>query len=166
MSFLQRGAPRLVAFITILLATSAPALAGDASEAETVRACERLIADYAYFRDREEPEPYAAVFAHDGVFEFRGARFEGRSAIAERLTEGAGKVITRHVMSNVRIDAISPEEATGTSLVTLYQADRGELPRRVDGFLGIGEYHDRFVRTDEGWKIAHRKFVDVYVGRN
>ena len=166
MCFLPRRAPRLAAFIVFVLTSGSSVFADDARDAATVSECERLISDYAYFRDREEPEPYAAVFARDGVFEFRGTRFEGRQAIAARLAEGAGKVITRHVMSNVRIDPIGPDEAAGTSLVTLYQADLGELPRSVEGFVGIGEYHDRFVRTDEGWKIAHRKFVDVYVGRN
>ena len=57
------------------------------------------------------------------------------------------------------------DNATGTSLVTLYQSDRGELPRPNEGYLGIGEYHDRYIRTETGWKIAHRKFVDVFVGR-
>lgn len=168
MSVVSPGAPCIAALVFFVLSISTPVFADtdSARDAATVRACERLIADYAYFRDREEAEPYAAVFAPNGVFEFRGTRFEGRHAIAARLTDGAGKVITRHVMSNVRIEPVSAAEAIGTSLVTLYQADLGDLPRTVDGFLGIGEYHDRFVLTDDGWRIAHRKFVDVFVGRN
>ena len=145
------------------IASAAPTFGTESLD--IVRACERLIADYAYFRDREEAEPYAAVFAVDGVFEFRGARFVGRKAIRQRLVDAAGQVVTRHVMSNVRITPIDADNAEATSIVTLYQGDRSTPPIEVPGMLGIGEYHDRFVRTDEGWKIAHRKFVDVFVGR-
>ena len=48
--------------------------------------------------------------------------------------------------------------------VTLYHVQRGAAPvPSVKGPNGIGEFHDTLVRTAEGWKIAHRKGVAVFL---
>ena len=59
--------------------------------------------------------------------------------------------------TNVLVDVTSPSQAVGLCYFTLYRADG------VDGAVApmtgpamVGEYRDRFVLTDEGWRIAHR----------
>ena len=63
-------------------------------------------------------------------------------------------------MSTMRIVPDGEDRATGVSYVTIYNAPPGVT--EVEGFLLIGEYHDEFVRTEEGWKIQTRELRPVY----
>jgi hypothetical protein len=67
------------------------------------------------------------------------------------------------MMSTIRIFIDDDGHARGVSYVTVYSAAAGELPRPLGAPLGVGEYHDRFVYTDAGWKIQHREFVPVFM---
>ncbi|MCH2353979.1 MAG: nuclear transport factor 2 family protein, partial [Pseudomonadales bacterium] len=75
-----------------------------------VEACTNLVHDYAYSRDHDDPDGYANVFAKNGIFLFRGQRFEGRAAIRKRMLDSSGQT-TRHVMSNVQVTVETPEKA-------------------------------------------------------
>jgi uncharacterized protein (TIGR02246 family) len=126
-----------------------------------VEACTNLIHDYAYSRDHDDPDGYANVFAKNGVFLFRGQRFEGRAAIRKRMLDSSGQT-TRHVMSNVQVTVETPEKARVVSYVTVTIATAAELPIQASGTTALGEYHDICAKTTEGWKIQKRQFVDVF----
>jgi hypothetical protein len=36
-------------------------------------------------------------------------------------------------------------------------------PVAVSGFTAMGEYHDEFVLTEGGWRIAGRRFIPAFV---
>ena len=150
---------RLIA-LALLLETTALAHAPS-----IVEACTQLVQDYAYSRDHDDANGYANVFARNGVFLFRGQRFEGRAAIHKRMQDSAGQ-ITRHVMSNVRVTVENPEKARVVSYVTVTIADRSDLPIQVPGVTALGEYHDICAKTADGWKIQERQFVDVFTFDN
>jgi uncharacterized protein (TIGR02246 family) len=126
-----------------------------------VEACTNLIHDYAYSRDHDDPDGYANVFAKNGVFLFRGQRFEGRAAIRKRMLDSSSQT-TRHVMSNVQVTVETPEKARVVSYVTVTIATAAELPIQASGTTALGEYHDICAKTTEGWKIQKRQFVDVF----
>ena len=132
-----------------------------AHESAIVEACTNLVHDYAYSRDHNKANDYANVFAKNGVFLFRGQRFEGRDAIRMRMLDSAGQT-TRHVMSNIQVTVESPEKASIVSYVTVTIATNKELPIKASGTTALGEYHDLCVKTVEGWKIQKRQFVDVF----
>ena len=128
-----------------------------------VEACTNLVHDYAYSRDHADPDGYANVFAENGVFLFRGQRFEGRAAIRKRMLDSSGQT-TRHVMSNVQVTVETPEKARVVSYVTvtIATATATEFPIQTSGATALGEYHDVCAKTTEGWKIQKRQFVDVF----
>ena len=132
------------------------------SAGEIEDACTNLVLDYAFYRDRLDAEPYANLFAEDAVLTVLGEVFTGRDAIRKRLVEGRNGPVTRHMMSTVRIFVQDEDNASGVSYVTVYAAAPGEFPLAVEGFMGLGEYHDKFVRTEDGWKISRRTFVHVF----
>ena len=141
----------------LVAATSWPAQAG-----ELEQACEDLVLDYALYRDRKDADAFASLFAEDAVLTVLGNVFKGRSVIKQRLVDGRDGPVTRHMMSTIRIFAQSEDTANGVSYVTVYGAPDAQFPLKVDGFLSVGEYHDKFVRTDAGWKIGRRTFVPVF----
>jgi uncharacterized protein (TIGR02246 family) len=131
--------------------------------AEIERACERLVVDYCHLIDHGEAERVAALFTEEAVWRGPGVEMKGREEIRAgfRLRqENAGRM-SRHVCNNFRLDVIDPDHAEGVVYLTLYRHD-GDADRRVSPLPGpvmVGEYRDRFERTAEGWRIAHRQTI-------
>lgn len=124
------------------------------------RACTDLVLDYAYYRDRPDAEGFAGVFTEDGELTVLGQTFVGRQALIERLKDAHKGPSFRHLMSTIRIFPIDAQRARGVSYATVYSAPAGES--EVNGFAAMGEYHDEFVLTAQGWRIAKREFIPVY----
>jgi ketosteroid isomerase-like protein len=112
--------------------------------------CARLIALYANLNDDARWDEVAALYAQDGVM-FRptapDAGVEGREAILAAFKARPART-TRHVCSNVVIDVDSEDSARGTSAMLLFTGEGAPL---------VGSFHDRFVRTAEGWRFAERR---------
>ena len=151
--------------MTLLLLSSAltalPAGANDRLDIE--QACTELVLDYAYYRDRPDAGSVADIFAEDAVLRVLGQEFAGRAAIRARLQGAEKGPVFRHMMSTIRIFVDSDDRARGVSYVTVYSASPGAMPRPLGAPLGVGEYHDVFVRTADGWKIQQRDFVPVFM---
>jgi len=63
-------------------------------------------------------------------------------------------------MSSIHIVPVDADHATGVSYATIYSAPAGATT--VEGFAVIGEYHDEFRRTPDGWKIQTRVLKSVF----
>ena len=126
-------------------------------------ACEALVLDYAYYRDREDlqlaAEGVSSVFTEDATLTVNGERFQGRGAIFDRIADQANPPLIAHMMSTIRIFPQSASQATGISYVTVYVAPRPkDGTASAEGFAALGEYHDEFTLTPQGWRIAKRTF--------
>ena len=111
--------------------------------------CARLIALYANLNDVARWEEVAALYAEQGVMTrptAPDAPIVGRAAILAAFQSRPPRT-TRHVCSNVVIDVDSADEARGTSAMLLFTGAPAPL---------VGSFHDRFVRTPEGWHFAAR----------
>lgn len=112
--------------------------------------CARLIALYANLNDAARWAEAAALYAEDGVMArptAPDAPLVGRAAILAAF-QGRPPRKTRHVCSNVVITVEGPDSAAGESAMILLQPDAAPL---------AGSFHDRFVRTAEGWRFAERR---------
>ncbi|MBM4244572.1 MAG: nuclear transport factor 2 family protein [Deltaproteobacteria bacterium] len=133
------------------------------------RACERLVIDYTHLVDFGEAARIADLFTESGVWEAEGIRMEGRDAIRAGFgaRQGVTRRTSRHVCTNVAITLTGPDEATGISYLLNYRHDSttgtAERPAPVGHPKFVGEYHDRFVRTADGWRIAHRRCTLAFV---
>lgn len=120
------------------------------------RACERLMALYTQCVDLRKGEGLGELFTEDGVLDVTGTPLAGRAAIEAALVAGASARFMRHICTNVLVEVTGEDRATGTCYLTAYVQAPG------DGSLGLptvmGEYHDEFRRTAEGWRIAQRRF--------
>lgn len=112
--------------------------------------CARLVALYANLNDEARWDEVAALYAEDGVMvrpTAPDAPVHGRAAILAAF-KGRPARTTRHVCSNVVITVESPDSATGVSAMLLFTGAPAPL---------VGSFHDRFVRTAEGWRFAERR---------
>ena len=126
------------------------------------RACQRVIVDSATFNDRREFAALAALYTADGVVvRPSGERLEGRAAIAEAYAAGPSERVTRHLCANVRVEVDGPDAARATTVVLIVSGQRSDDPDATFGVVPserhmVGEFADRLLRTDEGWRIAER----------
>ncbi len=136
----------------------------DATRAQIERECERLVTRYCHLIDHGEAARVAELFTQDGVWKSAEVTMKGR----EELVAGFGARqantarMSRHVCNNLLVDVIDADHATGCVYLTLYRHD-GKESRTVSPLKGpvfVGEYRDRFERTDDGWRFAHRE-IDV-----
>ena len=141
----------------------------DLAQLTAERACEALITSYTHLVDNfGERAKVAELFTDDGVWESDEARLEGRAQITSFFGRDDGPRKSRHVSSNIAVRVTGDGTAEGLSYFTLYR-HVGEKPRVPDldnQPVILGQYTDRFVRTDAGWRIAHRRADVGFVRRS
>jgi hypothetical protein len=127
-------------------------------------ACAKLVAHYTHRVDFGEAERVAELFAEDGVWEVGDARFEGRDALRAmfRARQDMAGRRSRHVCTNLAIDVVGPDEAAGLVYLSLYRHDfatsaPNDTPAPGGPPVAVGQYRDRFVRTEDGWRFAFRR---------
>jgi len=127
------------------------------------RACARLVVDSATCNDHREWAKLAALYTPDGVVvRPNGQRLEGRAAIEAAYAAGPPERVTRHLCANVTVDVDGPDDAHATTMVLIVSGTRSDDPEVRFGIVPserhlLGEFADRFERTDDGWRIAERR---------
>lgn len=146
---------------------ASPAKAADmtAAEKEAMATCMRLNMDYSYYRDHGDAKSYAALFTENGVQQLASSVLKGRKAIEEEAAARMKGTVSRHVLTNIRINLLDSTHADGVAYISFYigkgSIDNGR-PLEMDGPYLVGEYHDTYVKTKDGWRFASRKLVPVF----
>ena len=126
------------------------------------RACERLSLQFGLFNDTGRFHELAELFVADGILVrplAPNAPLQGREAILRDFTDKLRGFTVRHVFTNILIDVQSADQATGITYYTVYRQEFVPPPGQAFDFEGVvylGEYHDTFRRTAEGWRFASR----------
>ena len=121
--------------------------------------------------DGKDWEAYAAIFAEDARFDVGNAFVDeeggeaveglagtesvvGGRAMAERVAPLLKDATTVHLGATPLIEVMSDREARGIWPVEdwLWFADGAVVH-------GFGRYDERYVRTDEGWRIAEMRYT-------
>ena len=130
------------------------------------RALELLSFQYASAVDDKTPERFVDCFTPDGWFEVYpaglepgtdepAARFAGAEELATVPELAARFDETMHIMSNMEFDRRG-DEATGRVTCEAHHVRRDEWEGLVDVVLFV-RYHDRYLLTEKGWRIAGRQ---------
>ena len=131
----------------------------------TRQAIEHLLAEHAWLIDHGQAGGVAALYTEDARLFGIGPDKLGQAAIrawaAER--EAMAERRSRHVQSNLRLVAFSPEECRGTVVLTLYRHDG---PGRADAApLMVAEYDDTCRKCPDGaWRFAERRLSVLFGG--
>jgi hypothetical protein len=119
---------------------------------------------YAYFRtlDLKEFEALGRLLTEDATAAYEDGTtvLEGRSAIVTWLSEAlqSPDIVTEHHGHHPEIDLTSATTATGV----WYLQDRVVIPSADMEIGGTAFYQDRYIKTDEGWRIAHTGYMRVF----
>jgi 3-phenylpropionate/cinnamic acid dioxygenase small subunit len=114
-----------------------------------------LLIDYCLALDRMDLEAITSLFTADCEVDFgpeKPLQSSGSEALARSLQRLWRWARTSHHLSNVRIRLVDDNHARAVSYVIAWH-------ERPDGTSAtvFGQYHDRLLRTPDGWRIAHRR---------
>jgi ketosteroid isomerase-like protein len=132
---------------------------------QDVEGCRDVSLRFAYYVDHFEYDRLIDLFTEDGVLDRRGVDVvAGRGAIMETMKKRDPKMRTRHVCTNVLIDLSGERDATGVTYFTLYRGKEEDSDQTLEltGPAFVGEYHDAFRKTKDGWKIARRRVQLIF----
>jgi hypothetical protein len=142
---------------------SLPGLVSDADHLSL----SRLVIESGWRVDAGQASTLHELFVDDGVLDI-GQPAQGREAIrawGQELERNNPYPGIRHLGSNMRFvatgtDADGRDTAEGVTLLTVHLNDADGRP--VSTPWGVGEDHDRFVRTDAGWRFTHRSWTQLF----
>ena len=114
-----------------------------------------VLNEYCNALDRMDLPRLSALFTSDCVVEYgpeEWLRSRGAANLEQSLARMWRWARTSHQLSNVQIEFSGDDEAIVQSYVQAWH-------ERPDGVMGtiFGQYHDRFLRVDAGWRIAGRR---------
>lgn len=121
--------------------------------------CQAIVTAFSVHADLGELEQCAALFTEDGQFERRGEMLTGRAAILAALKARPALLRARHHCLPPHITVRDAHTADGVTYFTIYRhlgALAEGTPAPLSGPGSVGEFHDRFVYTPEGWRLRLR----------
>ena len=129
------------------------------------RAISDLAVRYCSAVDRRDWDLLAEVFLPDSTVRLpQSVVITGSDEIVLRYRRGLERFdATHHMVSNHEID-VDGDSARHTCLVHA-QHVRHDAPGGSNYVIG-GRYTDELVRTQQGWRIAHRELVSIWTGGN
>lgn len=119
------------------------------------RELHRVVCRYARVCDERDWASIDEVFSEDASADYGGWRLRDRAAILAMLRAylgGCGP--TQHLLGNLVIEVAGDFV---TSRVSVRAAHRGAGELSEQTYDCMGEYLDRWTRTDHGWRIVHRR---------
>lgn len=141
----------------------------DLEEMLIERECHKLMVRYNLYNDGLDVEGFVSLFTEDCVFakvvpepRYEVHGHDGLRASMKHIIINSPR-LRRHLLVNPQIIVLSEDEAEGFCLGLAIFGPAGDrtLPVPVGGIELVGEYHDRYRRTPQGWKIASRELTRV-----
>jgi hypothetical protein len=127
--------------------------------------CAQLVLRFYGLLDAKRYDELVALFSKDGVW-VRMRKPLSRSEIMATQSERENWV-TAHVVTNLQVHVIDEDHAETQQYITLYRqenwADSSGVPP-VSPPRAILRHHDRLVRENGAWKIAHKRSVPIFMG--
>jgi hypothetical protein len=125
-----------------------------------------LLARYCVALDTREFEMLETVFTSDAHIDYGNEFASGVGApwFTAFATAGLASTTATHHQLGTSIVQLSDAGAEGRTYVVAQHVGRGDLEGSL--FTVAGWYLDRFVSTDQGWRIAERAFVSVWTDGN
>ena len=126
--------------------------------------CERLSYNYARWIDLGQAARAAELFTDDAELVLTAGPMVGREEIdsffAKRQT---APVVSRHVITNVIVDVLGEQEASGMAYITFYRQPLGDQgPAPVAPPVSVGHYDDTYRLTAAGWRFSSRRSVVAF----
>lgn len=116
-----------------------------------------LAALYAVIVDRREFDRFDEVFTADAVLDTGRGERSGLAEITDAMAGLLRYEATSHILGQQLLSVADDGGVTGVAYCEAHHLTV-DGDARTDYVMHI-HYHDRFVRTAAGWRIAHRRLA-------
>ncbi|MGQ7793617.1 nuclear transport factor 2 family protein [Faunimonas sp. B44] len=127
--------------------------------------CRNLLYRHAQLSDQGRVAEAVGLFTPDGTWIRGGKPFTGHEQMMNSSSRPANAV-SRHFTSNPVVDVHDENHASAVTYYIVFRHDPGvpdpKLPLPLEGAFSAGEWHDRYVRTPDGWRFAYREVKRLF----
>lgn len=127
--------------------------------ASDIEAIKQLKYRYVRLLDTKQWDDFARCFTPDATGDYSGLTFASRDALVDymrtNLVEG---LYTMHHVHHPEIEIDGTDHATGR----WYLQDKVVSDAFRFALEGAAFYDDRYVRTADGWRIAHTSYLRTF----
>jgi len=128
-------------------------------------ACESLSLQFGRLQDERRHDALADLMTVDATYVRLGEELKVDEFIAWVKTTPPNK--TRHFVTSTVFSVIEETLAKGITYYTLYLYGGDEdTPYPLEGPFVVGEYHEEFALTENGWRIGRREARIIFRKRN
>ena len=128
-------------------------------------ACESLSLQFGRLQDERRHDALADLMTVDATYVRLGEELKVDEFIAWVKTTPPNK--TRHFVSSTVFSVIEETLAKGITYYTLYlYGGDKDTPYPLEGPFVVGEYHEEFALTENGWRIGRREARIIFRKRN
>ena len=123
----------------------------------------RLVLEHGWRTDNGVADTIHELYVEDGVLELGPVVLRGKEAIRDwgrRIVATPPWRLIRHVCGNMHFVSDGPDAAHGTTVLTVYMVAGSDSATTLP--FNVGEDHDRFVRTGDGWRLVSRRWVELF----
>lgn len=130
-------------------------------------ACAGVTTAWTHGVDNHDIDAILGLFAEDAVLHWRtGEPMTGHEMIRQVLLSRDPARVTRHVIAPPFVRLVGPDEAKGVTNFVLYDGTRSgaDAPDVLPVALPatIGEFHQSYRRTAQGWLISEHRSVAIF----
>ena len=123
----------------------------------------RLVTEHAWRVDHGHADTIHELYVDDGEVTLPPGPVRGREALrawGRQIVDHTPWQTIRHVCGNMRFVYDGDNVAIGTSVLTVFMVAGEQAATTVP--FNVGEDHDRFVRTEQGWRLVSRRWVELF----
>jgi hypothetical protein len=125
---------------------------------DDLEAISRLKYRYLRLLDTKQWDEFAECFAPGATADYAGLAFADPAALVDYMRTNVGEgVLTMHTVHHPEID-VDGDTATGR----WYLHDKVIVDAFRFALEGAAIYDDRYVRTADGWRIAHTGYTRTF----
>ncbi len=138
----------------------------DAKERQAIiDECRNLVIELVHLGDHGEVEKAVDLWVPDGTWIRGGKPFTGRAELIASFQRSTTTTVNRHLVTDTRVIVKDSDHAEGVSYYLVVnndpKTDNPKLPLPLELF-SMGEWHDRYVRTPNGWRFAFREVKRLF----
>jgi hypothetical protein len=116
----------------------------------------RLVTELVWRIDHGLADEIDELFMDDGEMTLGLISMRGRAELKKwGRDRDRSATRTHHVCTNMRFLAVGDDQAEGTTILTVYQAEATSREQTIPAAIAV--YQDRFGRTPEGWRFVSRR---------
>ena len=122
----------------------------------------RLVTEHAWRVDNGRADTVHELYVDDGELTLPPGPVRGRDALrawGRQIVDNTPWQTIRHVCGNMRFVCDGGNAAIGTTVLTVFMVAGEQAPTTVP--FSVGEDHDTFERTEQEWKFASRRWVEL-----